>query len=91
VPQWAEPVWHLYVVRTARRDALAKTLKAAGIASGVHYPTPLHLQPAYASLGHARGSFPNAEAAAGEVLSLPVYPELPLDEVRRIAEAVESF
>lgn len=88
VPEWAEPVWHLYVIRTANRDALAQKLRSQGIATGVHYPIPVHLQPAYAHLGFGPGSFPHAEAAANEVLSLPIYPELPDEQVARIADAV---
>lgn len=77
VPTWAEPVWHLYVIRVNERAAVQGALKAAGYESGVHYPIPLHRQPVYHRLGYAAGSLPVAERAAEEVLSLPIYPEMP--------------
>lgn len=76
VPDWAEPVWHLYVVRSPRREALQQTLAAASIGTMIHYPIPPHLQPAYAELGYAEGTFPIAEAIHREVLSLPMGPYL---------------
>jgi dTDP-4-amino-4,6-dideoxygalactose transaminase len=76
---WARHVYHLYVVRARRRDELQADLQAAGIAAGVHYPVPLHRQPAYASLSAA--SLPHTDAAAAEVLSLPMYPEMTDDDV----------
>ena len=82
--------YHLYVVRSPHRDALQSHLQSRGIATIVHYPTPVHRQPAYLALGHAGGSFPEAERACAEVLSLPLYPELTEAEVRRVAEAVRS-
>lgn len=81
--------FHLYVIRTPRRDALREHLGAQGIASGLHYPLPLHLQPAYAHLGHAAGDFPVAEAWADQCLSLPLYPEMPRAHVDRVIEAVQ--
>jgi dTDP-4-amino-4,6-dideoxygalactose transaminase len=75
-PADATPVYHLFVVRVAERDRVLERLHAAGVGAGVHYPIPVHLQPAYAPLGHAAGSFPHAERAAREVLSLPLYPEI---------------
>ena len=89
-PDWADPVYHLYVVRTADRAQLQRRLKEAGISSGVHYPIPLHLQPAYRGLGYAPGAFPHAERAAAEVLSLPVFPELSDDDVGRVAASVRG-
>ena len=86
-----EPVYHLYVVRTPARDALAAHLKDHGIGSMVHYPTPAHLQGAYRDLGLGPGALPHAEAAAREILSLPNFPELTDDEVRQVAEAVRMF
>ncbi len=84
-------VYHLYVIRHPQRDRLAAHLRAKGIGTGVHYPVPIHLQPAYRGrLGDA-GSLPETERAAGEVLSLPMYPELTRDQVRRVAEAIRSF
>ena len=71
-----ESVYHLYVVRTPQRDAIIEELRSAGIEAGVHYPVPLHLQPALRSMNLAGGSFPVTEAAADTVLSLPLYPEM---------------
>ena len=84
------PVYHLFVVRVdaARRDAVRARLAADGIATAIHYPRPIHLQAAYASLGQGPGSCPVAERAAAEMISLPMYPELPLAAVDRVAEAL---
>lgn len=76
VPSWAEPVWHLYVVKTLRRDAVQKTLGEAGVGTLIHYPIPPHLQQAYAEAGHVKGRFPIAERLANQVLSLPIGPQL---------------
>lgn len=76
VPEWAEPVWHLFVVRTANREVLQQHLGQQGIGSLIHYPVPPHLQQAYADFGYTRGAFPLAEAMANEVLSLPMGPHL---------------
>ncbi|HTF56888.1 MAG TPA: DegT/DnrJ/EryC1/StrS family aminotransferase, partial [Planctomycetota bacterium] len=84
-------VWHLYVIRTPKRDALREHLDREGIETGVHYPLPLHLQPPFASLGHKRGRFPESERAAAEVLSLPIYPELGEEGVNRVASAIRKF
>ena len=86
-----EHVHHLFVIRCARRDALQAHLHANGIASGVHYPLPLHLQPAFAPLHHQAGDFPVAEAAAREVLALPLYPELTDDAVARVCGAIRAW
>jgi dTDP-4-amino-4,6-dideoxygalactose transaminase len=83
--------YHLYVVRSPRRDALQQHLRAQGIATSVHYPVPVHRQPAYQHLGYAEGDFPCAERACREVLSLPLYPELTEDELRHVAAAVSAF
>jgi dTDP-4-amino-4,6-dideoxygalactose transaminase len=88
VPSWSRPVYHLYVVRVLDRDRLQNDLAGAGIATGVHYPIPLHLSPAYAALGFRAGSFPVAERAAREVLSLPIYPHLELHQQQRIVQKV---
>src|SRR5262249_55666415 len=69
-------VFHLYVVRVPERDRVLKELQTAGVGAGVHYPVPIHLQGAFAYLGHRAGDFPVAEKAAGEILSLPLYPEI---------------
>ncbi|HEX6762574.1 MAG TPA: DegT/DnrJ/EryC1/StrS family aminotransferase [Gaiellaceae bacterium] len=90
VAEWADPVWHLYVVRTPERDRVRDALGADAIASGMHYPVPLHLQPALASLGHGPGDFPAAEAWAATGLSLPLFPELEPVELERVAAAVRA-
>ena len=89
-PQWAEPVWHLYVVRTARRVELMAALEKSGIGSLIHYPIPPHLQQAYADLGLPKGSFPLAETLADTVLSLPMGPHLKPADVDTVAEAVRA-
>jgi dTDP-4-amino-4,6-dideoxygalactose transaminase len=83
-------VWHLYVVRHAERDRLQQALAAAGIATGLHYPIPVHLQPAYAHLGHGVGEFPVAEQVAQQCLSLPIYPELGAEEQAHIVQVVKQ-
>lgn len=87
-PDWAEPVWHQYVIRHSRRDELQKRLAAFGVPTLIHYPTPPHLQGAYSDLGIARGSLPISERIHAEVLSLPIGPHQPGDATRRIVEAV---
>ncbi len=87
----AEAVWHLYVVRTERRDALKEHLAGQGIQVGVHYPVPIHLQPAYEDLGHKLGDFPVAEAYADRILSLPMYAELNSGQVERVSSAISEF
>ncbi len=78
-------VWHLYVVRVARRDAVLAALRDAGIGAGIHYPSPVHVLGAYAHLGHGPGDFPVAEAAAGEILSLPLFPGITAAQQERVA------
>ncbi|MGY3319180.1 DegT/DnrJ/EryC1/StrS family aminotransferase [Arthrobacter sp. TE12232] len=73
-------VFHLYVIRVARRDRVVNRLQSAGVGAAIHYPTPVHLLPAYAGLGHRVGDFPCAERLAGEILSLPIYPGITHDE-----------
>ncbi len=88
---YAEHVYHLYVVRAEDRDALQRSLQEAGVQTGIHYPVPIHLQPAYASLGHRAGDFPEAERQAARVLSLPMFPELTDAQLEHVAEAVNKF
>jgi dTDP-4-amino-4,6-dideoxygalactose transaminase len=88
---WAEHVWHLYVVRTAARDALHASLAARGIETGMHYPLPLHRQPALQQLGYGPGQFPVTERWAREGLSLPMFAELTPEEIRTVAEAIEAI
>jgi dTDP-4-amino-4,6-dideoxygalactose transaminase len=85
-----EHVFHQYVVQTPGRDAVAAALAERGIATGMHYPIPIHLQEAYHGLGVGRGSFPVTEEASGRLLSLPMYPELRPDQVERVAEELRD-
>jgi dTDP-4-amino-4,6-dideoxygalactose transaminase len=85
-----EDVWHLYVVRTARRDAVLAALTEAGVGAGIHYPTPVHLTGAFVSLGAGPGSFPVAERASAEILSLPMYPHLRLEQQEYVAERLQD-
>ncbi len=83
--------YHLYVLRSVRRDGLQKHLRDNGIGTSIHYPMPVHFQKAYRHLGYKEGDLPQAERACREVLSLPLYPELTEEEVRYVASAVGSF
>ncbi len=87
----ARSAWHLFTIRTGERDALQAHLKDRGIATAVHYPRPIHLQPAMARAGGRPGDLPVSEQLSREVLSLPLYPELPLEDVHRIADEVAAF
>ena len=89
VHEHAEPVWHLFVIRLAEREQLQSLLKQAGIATGIHYPVPLHLQPAYEDR-RSQYDLPNTERAAQEVLSLPMYPELRQEQIEAVCSAVSS-
>ncbi len=88
---YARHIYHLYVVQTDERDALQQHLSAAGVQTGIHYPVPIHLQPAYAAMGHKTGDFPEAERQAQRVLSLPMYPELTDAQIERVAEAINNL
>lgn len=88
---YAESIWHLYVIRVADRSALSAYLADRGIASGIHYPIPIHLQPAYRDLGYKQGDFPISEHYAEQILSLPMYAELTSDAVKYIAETIRDF
>ena len=83
---YARHVYHVYAIRTPERERVREALAAGGIQTGIHYPVPVHLQPAWAELGHRRGDFPVSERAADEVLSLPMYAELPEAVPARVAE-----
>ena len=87
---YARHVYRVYAVRTGDRAALQEALNAEQIQSGIHYPIPVHLQPAYASLGYRAGDFPESEAAAREVLSLPMFPELVESQQARVAEVLSA-
>lgn len=91
VPAWAEPVWHLFVIRTARREALQAHLAARDIGTQIHYPTPPHLSGAYRDAGWKRGDFPLAERLANEVLSLPIGPHHTAEQIDYVCSAVRSF
>lgn len=91
VPNWAEPVWHLFVVRHPDRDALRQSLHEAGIGTLIHYPIAPHMQRAYASLGIATDALPIASKLAGEVLSLPIGPQMELEAAERVAEVVRQL
>jgi dTDP-4-amino-4,6-dideoxygalactose transaminase len=90
-PSWSRSVYHLYVIRTKDREGLKNFLHKAGIGTGIHYPIPLHLQKAYASLTYARGDFPVAETASAEILSLPMFPHLTAEQQARVADQVQLF
>jgi dTDP-4-amino-4,6-dideoxygalactose transaminase len=90
-PSWSRAVYHLYVVRHPNREDLIEHLKAAGIGTGIHYPIPLHLQKAYASLGYAKGTFPVCEAAAAQIVSLPMFPQLTIEQQARVAKEIQGF
>jgi dTDP-4-amino-4,6-dideoxygalactose transaminase len=86
----ATHVYHLYVIESGQRDALQMRLNAAGISTGIHYPIPIHLQPAFSYLGYRRGDLPRTEQMADRLLSLPMFPELIPEQVSRVAEVVRS-
>ena len=88
--QKARHVYHLYVIRTPRRDAMLDHLRGKGIGCGVHYPIPLHRQPAYLEQGYGGITLPETERAAREVLSLPMYPELTSEQIAHVANAVRE-
>lgn len=91
VPDWAEPAWHLYVVRHPHRDTLQNRLTACGVGTLIHYPVPPHLQEAYREFNKARGAFPIAERLAEEVLSLPMGPHLREEEQRTVIDYANSL
>jgi dTDP-4-amino-4,6-dideoxygalactose transaminase len=91
IPDYAEPVWHQYVIRTPHRDALSGFLAKARIATGIHYPVPIHLQTAYRDLGYPAGSFPVTETCARGILSLPMYPEMTSSAVEYVAATIREF
>ena len=88
VMPYSHHVYHVYAVRSPQRDRLQQALQAQGIQTGIHYPIPVHLQPAYADLAHQVGDFPIAERVASEILSLPMYPELSKEQVGLVSAAV---
>jgi dTDP-4-amino-4,6-dideoxygalactose transaminase len=90
-PSWSKAVYHLYVVRSDNREGLISHLKNAGIGTGIHYPIPLHLQKAYASMHYRVGDFPVAEKVASEIVSLPMFPQLTHEEQARVVEEILAF
>ena len=85
-----ETVWHLFVIKVQDRDRLQAELNERGIAAGVHYPVPLHRQPAYQHLGIPEGALPVTEQVASRILSLPMYPELTEDQIAAVGKAVSA-
>jgi len=90
VPDWADPVWHLYVLRSPQRDALQDRLKEAGVGTLIHYPIPPHMQAAYAEMGLAPDALPLARQLADEVLSLPIGPQLSFEDADQVINAVRA-
>ena len=88
---WAKHVYHLYVVRTPERDRLRAWLESKGVATGMHYPIPIHLQEAWRDYGGADCSLPNTEKLTAEIVSLPMYPELTSEEVAYICDCINEF
>jgi dTDP-4-amino-4,6-dideoxygalactose transaminase len=90
-PAHMRHVYHVYAIRTPKREAMMKHLTDKGVSSGIHYPVPVHLQKAFAELGYKPGDFPHAERATQETLSLPMFPEMKAEQVDAVAAAVRSF
>ncbi len=90
VSEWADPVWHLFVVRHPQRDQLKQKLSERGVGTLIHYPVSPHLQEAYAELGHARGAFPISERIHREVLSLPMGPHLYPWHLQSVIDAIKE-
>ncbi|MDR2876765.1 MAG: DegT/DnrJ/EryC1/StrS family aminotransferase [Chromatiales bacterium] len=88
---WGRHVYHIYAIRTKARQQWQDALQAQGIQTGIHYPIPVHLLPAYADLGYKVGQFPHSEQAANEVLSLPMFPELTSQQIETVANAVKAL
>jgi dTDP-4-amino-4,6-dideoxygalactose transaminase len=84
-------VYHLFMIQNERRDSLKQFLQDRGVQSGIHYPTPIHMQKAYADLGHKKGDFPNAEKTSSKILSLPMYAELPDDDIAYVCDQIREF
>ena len=89
-PPWVRSVFHLYVIRSQAREDLQRWLAESGIRTGIHYPVPLHLQRAYRHLGYTRGDFSVSEEVASETLSLPMYPQLRLDQQRAVCAGISA-
>ena len=90
-PSWTKGVYHLYIVRVQKREELQKYLSERGVATGLHYPIPLHLQEAYGGLGHIEGSFPVTEKVGKEILSLPMFPQITEDQQDEVVNRIKEF
>ncbi len=90
-PEDINHVYHLFVIEAEHRDAMQQYLARAGVQTGIHYPVPIHLQPAYADLGYRHGAFPVAEKIASRILSLPMFPELRSEEIEYVASSIRRF
>jgi dTDP-4-amino-4,6-dideoxygalactose transaminase len=90
-PSWSKAVHHLYVIRTSGREGMMQHLKEAGIGTGIHYPIPLHMQNAYASLSYRSGDFPVTERVASEILSLPMFPQLTVEQQERVSREMAVY
>lgn len=90
VPAGSKPVWHLFVIRTTDPEGLSAHLRERGVGTGRHYPAPVHLTEAYARLGYHEGAFPVAEAAAREVLSLPIYPGITETQIEYVVDSIRE-
>jgi dTDP-4-amino-4,6-dideoxygalactose transaminase len=88
---YSRHVYHIYAIRTAQRQKWQEALQARGIQTGIHYPIPVHLLPAYADLGYRAGQFPHSETAAAEVLSLPMFPELTAEQCETVSRAITEL
>jgi dTDP-4-amino-4,6-dideoxygalactose transaminase len=90
-PAWSASVYHLYVIKVADRDTVQKKLADKGVSTALHYPIPLHLQNAYARLGHKQGDFPVTERHASEIISLPMFPELTEEQIHYVVDCVREI
>jgi dTDP-4-amino-4,6-dideoxygalactose transaminase len=91
IPDWTEPIWHLFVARSPSREKVFSQLQAKGIGSMIHYPVPPHLQPAYAELGLGEGTYPISESIHGEVLSLPLWPQMSMAQQDYVIEILNGI
>ena len=89
--EYAESVYHLFVIRTDKRDELNNYLSERGVTAGIHYPIPIHLQPAYQNLGYTKGDLPITEQYGDEILSLPMYPELVPEQIDYVCRTIKDF
>jgi dTDP-4-amino-4,6-dideoxygalactose transaminase len=89
-PDWSRAIYHLYVVRVPDRQEMQNSLKAAGIATGIHYPVPLHLQEAYRQLGYRNGDLPVTERVSAQIVSLPMYPQLTRNQQAKVINALRE-